>query len=643
MRRVNYLRQNDYLFSIRSSTEDIMMNRNASFHRKIDLLLLLLAGTAAAATSLERDNSGAKRDLIGFNQILHLVPTPPTMYPTAAAPTPYPVGKPGQDTPPVYPSPTTPTPTPYPVVPGVPTKFPTSPPTPFPTRAPIESASASPTSKISEPPSDGPSLAPITIPSETPTVRAEPREAPTVSEEPSEKPTITIEETTSEPSQEPSAVSIIQGRNGNTADEAALKEVTGTNEGRTIADMICDVDNAKTWGTLCVVLHESGFLPMLGDSSGQFTLFAPTNIAFSIGDHALEVLFKDNASLQNLVSIHITPLALSYSALVCDSGAEMLNFDMTFTICIGSVKFQTAEGNEIRNLPVIEDGESIEATNGFIHSVSHLILPVDFSINHDVTEHSPWSDVFTATEDNFQTVDEGRLNATDTVSDDLESEDIEESNADKDLEESVDMEHDSESVLVEENEVGVTETESPKPADDSASPDVDKDLEESNVDMEHDSKSVPVEENEVGLTETESPEPADDSASPDVDTNIEESNVDMEHDSESVLVEENEVGVTETESAADDSASSDVNTNLEESSVEMEHDSESVLVEENEVGVTETESAPDDSTSEDSSINFHFDFGCQVCESQELYKKKVAYSSFLPLAELFKTNSKSLV
>ena len=153
---------------------------------------------------------------------------------------------------------------------------------------------------------------------------------------------------------------------------------------------------------------------MGGTGNNKYTIFAPTNDAFEIGDYPLETL--DQTSLRNLLSTHIAPVALPYSALLCNLNTEMLNFDVTYTICIGGVKFQSSDGNEMRNLPVITDPEDVQTANGIIHSISNLIFPFEFSMSNGIVEEPPENSIAT----NSQTIDEGSLNATEIMSDEFE-------------------------------------------------------------------------------------------------------------------------------------------------------------------------------------------------------------------------------
>ena len=135
------------------------------------------------------------------------------------------------------------------------------------------------------------------------------------------------------------------------------------------------------WGTLCVVLKEAGVFEFLGIVKGKkYTIFAPTNEAFENSEYELDALLYDASALESLVSIHVTPSALPYEKLECNKRTEMLSFYDTYTLCIGGKMIQNADGNELRNLPVIDEPVDIEATNGIIHSVTNLILPFGFAV-----------------------------------------------------------------------------------------------------------------------------------------------------------------------------------------------------------------------------------------------------------------------
>ena len=153
-----------------------------------------------------------------------------------------------------------------------------------------------------------------------------------------------------------------------------------------LVEIICDEDNAYLWGTLCVILGEGKAFGFLDNAEDQYTLFAPTNEAFENSDYPLDSLLQNESAIQILLSIHITHRVLPYDGLVCNSNIEMLNFYFTYSLCIGTKKVQIADGNELRNLPIIDEPSDIKAKNGIIHPVNNLIIPSEFSLDIDFFE-----------------------------------------------------------------------------------------------------------------------------------------------------------------------------------------------------------------------------------------------------------------
>jgi hypothetical protein len=161
-------------------------------------------------------------------------------------------------------------------------------------------------------------------------------------------------------------------------------------------------------------------------NEGRYTLFAPTNEAFENGDYPLNSLLEDESALQSLMSMHIAPSVLPYEELQCNMNTEMLNIDITYTLCIGSARFQTADGNEMRNIPlIIDEPEDINATNGIIHSVNNLILPFQFSLYNDLVKIVLENDVNQEIDDNDTTITNNEnIVASDNLSGDVEESEI---------------------------------------------------------------------------------------------------------------------------------------------------------------------------------------------------------------------------
>ncbi|VEU36618.1 unnamed protein product [Pseudo-nitzschia multistriata] len=466
-----------------------MTNRNLFFHSAVILLLILIAETTSA---------NSDRDLIGYNQIMDLIPMQGTTSLSSAAPSPVPQMAVTEGR--IDPSEAD-LESPSPVIQGKPTKFPTLPPTPFPTRwtpsatpssapsvSPRPSVSMSPTAPTtspteapSQPPTSNPSSSPTVSPTEASSSRpsASPTEAPSIpptdgpsnlpslypSDEPSQEPSTSEPSGSEEPSMrdtnvdtsvEPSVMIStetieVEGRTDDSEDETIGAD-------KTISETICDEDKAGTWGNLCAALKASNLFQIMGDERGQYTLFAPTNGAFDAGDYTLEALLQDRGALRDLMSIHIVPLALSYDALTCNLNSETLNFDRTYTICMGDTKFQTSDGNLLRNLPVIDQSEDVVTKNGVIHSISNLILPFEFSVGNHIDTESPENDVDITVDINNQNVDNGSIISSDVMSDVVESDAVGEDKNDTDVSDTSSDVVGSEEVEEDNNDTDVSDT-----------------------------------------------------------------------------------------------------------------------------------------------------------------------------------------
>lgn len=183
--------------------------------------LLIVGGEKASAEFVKGASSVANRKLVGFKTLNEFANSAPTMYPTASAPTPYPVGdgtttetQEGYYIGDVYYPPVPGAPTKFPTKPptfsptkGGPTKFPTKPPTFFPTKgtpttstptgvptpAPSESSSPTGPAPSEAPATSEPTSAPTTSPTPSPSSQpSEETDSPTTKSptaEPTEEPT----------------------------------------------------------------------------------------------------------------------------------------------------------------------------------------------------------------------------------------------------------------------------------------------------------------------------------------------------------------------------------------------------------------------------------------------------------------------
>eukprot|EP00529_Nitzschia_sp_RCC80_P022801 CAMPEP_0113461128 /NCGR_PEP_ID=MMETSP0014_2-20120614/11374_1 /TAXON_ID=2857 /ORGANISM="Nitzschia sp." /LENGTH=489 /DNA_ID=CAMNT_0000352865 /DNA_START=171 /DNA_END=1640 /DNA_ORIENTATION=+ /assembly_acc=CAM_ASM_000159 len=138
----------------------------------------------------------------------------------------------------------------------------------------------------------------------------------------------------------------------------------------TIADIACDLGD---FTTLCTLITELGFFDDL--SSGEWTVFAPTNDAFAntnidpAYDPADIILFH-TVSGQSIFS----------DDLVCQRPGlltEMTNGQNTRTLCTDNdtLKYQKGQGNgNPPDAPLIVSAD-IPACNGVIHVIDRVLLP----------------------------------------------------------------------------------------------------------------------------------------------------------------------------------------------------------------------------------------------------------------------------
>lgn len=120
--------------------------------------------------------------------------------------------------------------------------------------------------------------------------------------------------------------------------------------------------------TLVAAVKAGGLVDVLkGD--GPFTVFAPTNEAFSkLPDGTLESLLKpeNKAKLVQILTYHVIPGSIKSSDL--KNGMEVE------TVQGQKVKVMLTEGKAMINKATVTAAD-IEATNGMVHVIDTVILP----------------------------------------------------------------------------------------------------------------------------------------------------------------------------------------------------------------------------------------------------------------------------
>lgn len=126
---------------------------------------------------------------------------------------------------------------------------------------------------------------------------------------------------------------------------------------------------SEDFSTLVQAIEAAGLADTLSDSSASYTVFAPTNEAFSqLPEGTLEYLLQpeNKEVLQRVLSYHVLPELVPSGEI---SGGEVESLDG------GLITEVTDEGITINNASVVTP--DIEASNGVIHGVNRVLLPGD--------------------------------------------------------------------------------------------------------------------------------------------------------------------------------------------------------------------------------------------------------------------------
>jgi len=198
---------------------------------------------------------------------------------------------------------------------------------------------------------------------------------------------------------------IIAGDSDNTPLEDLLPWLPSSSyEDNSITATICSDEQDHELSTFCSLLIQVGLDEMLstcdtgdtnyGDSSVQYTIYAPTNEAFSKTYKNHNTNYDDTIlvplTLPQLLSGHdLTKLLLNhiveskqavrYEDMICGTKTVMSNGQITKTGCNaeGNVEYVFGRGNDSEHKPMFirknDDGKL--HCNGIIHTMDYVILP----------------------------------------------------------------------------------------------------------------------------------------------------------------------------------------------------------------------------------------------------------------------------
>ena len=145
---------------------------------------------------------------------------------------------------------------------------------------------------------------------------------------------------------------------------------TPLNESATEAGNIVEVaSGSNSFNTLVQAIQAAGLADTLSDSSASYTVFAPTDEAFSqLPDGTLEYLLQpeNQEVLQQVLSYHVLPEKVT-SEEISGGSVDSLNGGLATAV--------TDRGVVINNASVINP--DIQASNGVIHGINRVLLPAD--------------------------------------------------------------------------------------------------------------------------------------------------------------------------------------------------------------------------------------------------------------------------
>lgn len=158
-----------------------------------------------------------------------------------------------------------------------------------------------------------------------------------------------------------------------TADALATAEATAeaTPEAPTGPTILDTLATQEDLTVVYAAIQAAGLASVL-DGPGTFTLFAPSNEAFSAALTTLELdveaLFRNTETLTNILLYHVAPLTYRAAAL---STAEVI------TVQGASIRVTVnADGSVLLNEVVpVSAVRDIETSNGVIHVIEGVLLP----------------------------------------------------------------------------------------------------------------------------------------------------------------------------------------------------------------------------------------------------------------------------
>jgi uncharacterized surface protein with fasciclin (FAS1) repeats len=151
----------------------------------------------------------------------------------------------------------------------------------------------------------------------------------------------------------------------------AAAERSDTNSATKKQTVAAIVAHNGQFSTLTTALKEAGLVKTL-KGKGPFTVFAPTNDAFSkVPAAQLQALLADKSALTNVLTYHVLSGLVPSTALQPSQEVTALNSEpFTITLADGKATITDGAGNTIDIVRT-----DIKATNGVIHLIDAVMSP----------------------------------------------------------------------------------------------------------------------------------------------------------------------------------------------------------------------------------------------------------------------------
>lgn len=133
-------------------------------------------------------------------------------------------------------------------------------------------------------------------------------------------------------------------------------------------DLVATMVSAGNFKTLSGVLEKAGLTETL-KGAGPFTIFAPTDDAFAaLPEGELDKLLADPVKLKQLLLYHVVPGKVLASELSAMTSIKTMQ---------GQELEVTVDGSDILVDDALIIGTDLQASNGVIHSIDTVLLPLE--------------------------------------------------------------------------------------------------------------------------------------------------------------------------------------------------------------------------------------------------------------------------